>query len=187
MYSTSTWLRSAALSLAVLSAASCADGPSGVTAPQGALAAQSTGPTLLECPTDQTLTSNALVGPLGGVVSVGGHQLVIPPLAVLLPTQFNVTVPASNYMRVDVTAGNGQHYQFHKPVSLKISYARCSRSNIDKENLRIFYVDDNNVILEDMGGTDDKTARTVTIGTDHLSGYIIGQGRTGTDSTTMAQ
>ncbi|HLM67112.1 MAG TPA: hypothetical protein VK358_06280, partial [Longimicrobium sp.] len=87
-----------------------------------------------------------------------------------------VTVPASQYMRVDITAGNGQHYQFQKPVSMTLSYARCTRSNIAKENLRIFYVDDANAILQDMGGTDDKTARTVTTGTDHLSGYVIGQG-----------
>ena len=178
MYTKRTWLRSAALSLSVLAAASCTDAPAagGITAPEQALASQSTGPTLLECPVDRTVSASALVGPLGGVVSVGGHQLIIPPLAVLLPTEFTVTVPASNYLRVDVTAGNGQHYQFQKPVSLTLSYARCTRSDIGKANLRIFYVDDANVILQDMGGTDDKAARTVTTGTDHLSGYVIGEG-----------
>lgn len=177
MYTTRTWLRSAALSLTVLAAASCTDAPAaGITEPAGALAAQSTGPSLLECPVDTSVSAAGLVGPLGGVVSVGGHQLVIPPLAVLVPTQFTVTVPASQYVRVDVTAGNGQHYQFRKPVTLTLSYARCTRSDIAKENLRIYYVDDNNVILEDMGGTDDKSARTVSTGTDHLSGYLIGEG-----------
>ncbi|HEX2206894.1 MAG TPA: hypothetical protein VHG93_04375 [Longimicrobium sp.] len=173
-----TWLRSAALSLSVLAAASCTDAPAagGITAPEGALASNSSGPTPLECPVDSTVSASGLVGPLGGVVGVGGHQLVIPPLAVLLPTQFTVTVPASQYVRVDVTAGNGQHFQFRKPVTLTLSYARCTRSDIDKENLRIYYVDDNNAILEDLGGTDDKNARTVTTGTDHLSGYLIGEG-----------
>lgn len=178
MYPTRTWLRSAALSLTLLGAVACTDGATsaGITAPERALAAQSAGPTLLECPVETSTSASALVGPLGGVVSVAGHQLVIPPMAVTLPTQFNVTVPASQYLRVDVTAGDGQHYQFQKPVTLTLSYARCSRSNIDKESLRIFYVDDANVILQDMGGTDDKAARTVTTGTDHLSGYVIGQG-----------
>lgn len=178
MYSTRTWLRSAALSLAALAAASCTDAPAagGITAPPAALAANSTGPTLLECPAETSSSASALIGPLGGVVSVGGHQLVIPPLAVPVPTQFTVTVPASQYVRVDITAGNGEHYQFQKPVSITLSYARCTRTNIDKENLRIFYVDDSNTILQDMGGTDDKAARTVTTGTDHLSGYLIGQG-----------
>ncbi len=178
MYFARTWPRSAALSLAVLVAASCTDGPAagGITAPQGALAAHSTGPTLLECPVETSSSASSVIGPLGGVVSVGGHQLVVPPLAVPIPTQFTVTVPASQYVRVDITAGNGQHYQFQKPVSITLSYARCSRSNIEKESLRIFYVDDGNAILQDMGGTDDKAARTVTTGTDHLSGYVIGQG-----------
>lgn len=177
MYTMRTWLRSAAIFAGVLSLASCTDGQAeGITAPATALSSASTGPTLLECPAETSTSTSSLIGPLGGVVSVGGHQLVVPPLAVLLPTQFTVTVPASQYLRVDVTAGNGQHYQFQKPVSLTLSYARCTRSNIQKENLRIFYVDDANVILEDMGGTDDKNARTVTTGTDHLSGYVIGQG-----------
>lgn len=177
MYTARTWLRSAALFAAVAATASCTDTQAGaLTAPPAALAAQNTGPTLLECPAETTTSASSLVGPLGGVVNVGGHQLVIPPLAVLVPTTFTVTVPASQYMRVDITAGNGQHYQFQKPVSITLSYARCSRSNIEKENLRIFYVDDANVILQDMGGTDDKPARTVSTGTDHLSGYVIGQG-----------
>lgn len=177
MLSVRTWLRSAALSAAVLAAAGCGDGqPAGITAPAEALTTQSTGPTLLECPAETTTSTSSLIGPLGGVVSVGGHQLVIPPLAVLVPTEFTVTVPASQYVRVDITAGNGEHYQFQKPVSITLSYARCTRSNIEKENLRIFYVDDEDRILQDMGGTDDKDARTVTTGTDHLSGYIIGQG-----------
>lgn len=177
MFTPRTWLRSAALSAAVFVTASCGEvQPGGITAPGEALATQSTGPTLLECPAETATSTSSLIGPLGGVVSVGGHQLVIPPLAVLVPTQFTVTVPASQYVRVDITAGNGQHYQFQKPVSITLSYARCSRSNIEKENLRIFYVDDANTILQDMGGTDDKNARTVTTGTDHLSGYIIGQG-----------
>lgn len=178
MYATRIWLRSAALSLAVLATASCTDGPGAdaLTAPREALANHSTGPTLLECPVSTTTSASALVGPLGGVVSVAGHQLVIPPNAVVMPTQFTVTVPASNYLRVDITAGDGEHYQFERPVTMTLSYARCTRTNINKANLRIFYVDDNNAILQDMGGTDDKSARTVTTGTDHLSGYVIGEG-----------
>ena len=177
MYTIRTWLRSAAVFAGMLSFASCSDGQAeGITAPATALSAAGTGPTLLECPAETSTSTSSLIGPLGGVVSVGGHQLVIPPLAVLVPTQFTVTVPASQYMRVDITAGNGQHYQFQKPVSITLSYARCTRSDINKETLRIFYVDDNNVILQDMGGTDNKAARTVTTGTDHLSGYLIGEG-----------
>lgn len=176
MYNARAWLRSAALLASVVAGASCTDTQAGITTPAGGVAANSAGPEPVECPVETTASASSLIGPLGGVVSVGGHQMVIPPLAVLAPTQFTVTVPASQYMRVDITAGNGQHYQFRKPVSITLSYARCTRSDINKENLRIFYVDDNDVILEDMGGTDDKAARTVTTGTDHLSGYLIGEG-----------
>ena len=178
MFTARTWLRSTALSAAVLAAASCTDGGAGgITAPAGELATSSTGPTLIECPSDVTYSASDVIGATGGAVTVGDHQLVIPPLAVTAPTQFTVTVPASQYMEVDIRAGGQEHYRFDRPVTMTLSYARCTRTNIDKENLRIFYVDtETDAILEDMGGVDDKAARTVTTDTDHLSGYVIGQG-----------
>jgi hypothetical protein len=173
-----TSVRFAALALSALALASCGDAGAGaLTAPDARRAGGSLGPQLIECPSETTVSSSALVGPLGGTVSVGGHSLVIPPLAVLLPTQFTVTAPASSYLELDIRAGSQEHYTFQKPVSLTLSYARCTRSDIDKAPLKVFYIDGaSNAILEDMGGTDNKAARTVTVGTGHLSGYAIGQG-----------
>lgn len=184
-----TPVRFAALALGAAVLASCAEGGAAgrVTAPEAPRASSSLASTLIECPSETSASASALVGPLGGTVAVGGHRLVIPPLAVPLPTEFTVTAPASGYLELDVRAGGQEHYTFQKPVSLTLSYARCTRSDINKAPLRVFYIDPvTNAVLEDMGGTDDKTARTVTIGTGHLSGYAIGQGRTETDSTTTS-
>jgi hypothetical protein len=170
--------RCAALSLAAVFATSCADGSAGpLTGPEGASLAASTGPTALECPVSTSASKTALIGLLGGVIELNGHRVVIPADAVLMPTEFTLTVPASNYVEVDIKAAGQEHYQFRKPVSLTLSYARCTRTNIDKEALRIYYIDSQSkALIDDMGGTDDKAARTVTTGTDHFSGYVIGQG-----------
>lgn len=178
MYMTRNTLRVAALSLAAAFAASCADGSAGpLTGPEGASLATSTGPAPVECPVSTTRSTTATIGLLGGALELDGHRVVIPAEAVLAPTEFTLTVPASNYVEIDIKAAGQEHYQFRKPVSLTLSYARCTRTNIDKEALRIFYIDSRSkALIDDMGGTDDKTARTVTTGTDHFSGYVIGQG-----------
>lgn len=170
--------RLALLSVIALGAAGCLDT---VTSPvaepdAGALwSSTSYGATLLECPVDVTRSVSATIGIDGGVLSLDGHEVAIPVGAVLLPTEFTLTVPASNYVEIDVRAAGQEHFDFLEPVALTISYSRCTRSNIDKKTLRVFYIDSaSNAILEDLGGTDDKTARSVTTSTDHLSDYALG-------------
>lgn len=133
------------------------------------------GAILLECPVDTTRSVTATIDLLGGTLELDGHRVEIPVNAVLLPTEFTLTVPASNYMKIRVRAGDAESYEFAEPVTLTVSYERCTRSNIDKEELRIYHVDsEGNAILQDMGGTDDKELRRVVTGTDHLSDYAIG-------------
>ena len=62
------------------------------------------GTNLLECPTDQTTTTSSIVGLLGGVVQLGATSISIPAGALLAPTPIRVTIPASTYMEIDVTA-----------------------------------------------------------------------------------
>lgn len=155
--------------------ASCSDLVVPSAAPETPRLSSTTGATLLECPKETADSAGALIGPLGGTLQLNGHEVTIPLNAVLLPTQFRLVEPASNYMEVQVRAGDQEHFQFQRPVSLRISYARCTRSNIEKASLRIYHTDETTkAILADMGGTDDKTARVVTTSTDHLSGYTIG-------------
>lgn len=174
-----TLLRALAFPAALAALASCTPDvdPARLTAPDAPARSTAFGATLVECPANQTQTSSALIGALGGTLSVGNHRMVVPPLAVLGLGTFTMTVPASNYLEVEIRANGQEHYQFHRPVTLTLDYSRCTRSNIDKSPLRIFYIDPvNKQILQDLGGVDDKAARTVTVGTNHLSGYAIGEG-----------
>jgi hypothetical protein len=168
-------LRTLALPATLLGLGSCAD----VVQPTAADArlSHSSAPTLVECPTDVTQSTSATIDLLGGTLELDGHKLVIPANAVLLPTDFTLTVPAGKYVKIDLKADGAEHFQFEKPVSMTISYARCTRANIDKiekHNLDIFYVDGNNAILENFGGEQDTANKTVTTSTDHFSGYAIG-------------
>lgn len=170
--------RLAALLLLGLIPAACSEA---ATAPQvqkpadAAYSSVTYGATLLECPAEVTRSVSATVGAAGGVLELDGHRLSIPLGAVLAPTKFTLTAPASNYVELDVQAGSSGHYQFRKPVQLAISYARCTRDNINRDDLHIYYVDgETKEVIQDLGGFDDKSARVVTSSTDHLSDYALG-------------
>lgn len=168
--------RSISVAAAALFLVSCdAPEPTAALAPGDALRSTTSGAILLECPTDVTKSVTGTIDLLGGTLELDGHQVVFPANAVLLPTEFTLTVPASNYLEIKVKPVGADSYEFSKPVSLTMSYSRCTRSNVDKKSLKIFYIDSGTkAILENMGGTDNKTARTVTTDTDHFSGFSVG-------------
>jgi len=162
----------AVLAFAVLSG--CTD--QAPTEPQAASFGSQSEPSLLVCPTNQTQSATAVIGALGGTVAVGGSSITLPPAAVLEPTTITLTVPASNYMEVDITANDAEHFDFLVPATVTISYARCSRSNINLKPLSVWYIDSLlKSLLQNMGGIDNKLLRTVTFTTDHLSGYSIAE------------
>lgn len=156
----------------VLLAVGCAETP---LQPEGEpVFSTSSGAVLLECPINQTQSTSGTIGVLGGILELDGHSVVLPPGAVLLPTRISLTVPASNHLKVQFQAGGSEHFEFLEPISITISYARCTRSNIDRVTLGIWHIDDQNQLLSNKGGYDDKVARRVTATSDHFSNYAVG-------------
>src|SRR4051812_1281138 len=116
-----------AATFAVFALAACADGP---TAP----AARTTpptpdapsdllwwgGPSYLACPTTETQQATALIGPLGGLLSLGTDAISFPSGAVETPTLFAYTVPAGRLMKVDLSAVDVAHYVFDTSVTVTI-------------------------------------------------------------------
>jgi hypothetical protein len=87
-----------------------------------------------------------------------------------------LTVPPSKYVEIEVRVNGLPHFQFAQPVTVVLDYSRCTRSDIDRAPLSVWNIDPlTKALLEDMGGVDDKSARTVTFTTDHFSGYAIAQ------------
>lgn len=128
--------------------------------------------TLAVCPTDQTQSTSSILGALGGTVSIGGTSVVIPLGALLSSTNIALTIPASQYMEIGVTA-NGGHFLFQQPIAITIDYSRCS-SDIQAKTLSVWNIDPGtHQLLKNMGGIDNKLTHQITFTTIHLSGYAI--------------
>ena len=134
---------------------------------------------LIECRTDVSESASLNLDARGGTVSVGGYSVTVPAGALPDLGLFNVslTVPASKYVEVEVRVNGLPHFTFLTPVTVVIDYSRCTRSDIDREPLRVWQIDPlTNLFIREMPGVlDDKIARTVTFTTGHFSGYAVAQ------------
>lgn len=139
-----------------------------------ALSLASTGPVLIECPVATDTATTGMIDATGGAVLLNQHALRLPLLAVSAPTHFELRAPVSNYMELTVRGDQQDSFSFNEPVSITIDYSRCTRTNIDHDDLTVWQIDPvTKALLEPMGGVDDKVARTVTFETDHLSTYSL--------------
>ena len=129
---------------------------------------------LVVCPTSETRTTHALIGPLGGTLSLGATTVGIPSGALSVPTLITLTIPASQYMEIDVRANDLTSFIFNKAVGVRIDYSRCTDPALARARLNVWHIDAaTKELLEFMGGVDDKAAHTVTFTTGHLSAYAI--------------
>lgn len=128
----------------------------------------------LPCPTTDTFTATKTIGLWGGTVSAGGSSITLPFGAVLSPTTITLTVPPSEYMEVDIRANGRDHHTFVLPVTIEIGYQRCTDPAFDEGPLVAWYWDSLlDILLEPFPSVDDKTARTVTFESGHLSVFVI--------------
>lgn len=131
-------------------------------------------PSLVECPTSDSSSTTAVVGPLGGLVSAGGASISIPAGALLEPVAVTVSVPRSQYVEIDVSVAGTEHFVFESPVSVTVPYGRCNRGDLNLVPLTVWYIDGSTkALLAPMPSVDDKVSRTVTFTTGHLSGYAV--------------
>jgi hypothetical protein len=113
--------------------------------------------------------------PDGGTLGARGTSITIPAGAVPTPTAFEVVVPVSPYMEVEIHAVGQAGYAFAQPAAITINYARCPADAVPADAaLEGVYVESGTRrVLERMGGTADKTGKKITFSTPHLSGYIV--------------
>jgi len=128
--------------------------------------------TLAVCPSDQAQSASSDLGPLGGTVSLGGTSVLLPVGALLSSTSMELTIPASQYMEIGVTA-NGGHFFFQQPITITIDYSRCS-PDIQEKTLSVWNIDpDTHRLIQNMGGVDNKLTHQISITTIHVSGYAL--------------
>ena len=162
----------------IMSGTSCLDSTTAPTAPMRSpvAARRDDAPALqlLSCPADEGQQATGLLGLLGGTLSLGGNSLHLPLGGLLSAQLFQVVVPASQYMEVDVHAVGLTSFLFQRPATITIDYSRCADSIPEGAQLHVVYIDsDTKAVLEDMGGADDSLAHRITFSTPHLSGYAV--------------
>jgi hypothetical protein len=95
---------------------------------------------------------------------------------VIASTLLRVTVPASTYMEVDVTANDLLSFLFVKPVTITIDYSRCPTSVTAGKALTVWHINtQTKALIANMNGVNDPARRKISFTTTHLSGYAIAQ------------
>lgn len=131
-------------------------------------------PKKLWCPTSTTQSATADIGPLGGIISVAGTSINVPVGALLSTVTMTVTVPASNYMEIDISVAGVDHFLFESPTTVTVNYARCTNVWLLTPPLTAWYIDsETKALISPMPSVDNRVLRTVTFTTDHLTGFIL--------------
>lgn len=81
-------------------------------------------------------TSTALVGPAGGVLSRGNHQLLIPPGALNQTVKISFTLLASTYLECELKPYG---LKLNTPARLLLSYNGACDGNLDESSLKVAY------------------------------------------------
>jgi hypothetical protein len=122
---------------------------------------------LLTCSRQPYAITRQTIGPKGGVISVGTHQLVIPNGA--LTTQTSITAEqisgSTNSVRF-----SPEGLRFQQPAVLTMTYDNCAVVLLQK---RIVYTTEQLKILEILNSLDLFRKKSVTAPIDHFSRYAV--------------
>jgi hypothetical protein len=123
---------------------------------------------LMRCEPRDFQADAAIIGPNGGTLHVGEHELVIPKGA--LDHEELITAEAPTSSLVDVRF-QPEGLQFSEAAQLKLSYKRCVRPT--SADLFVAYLGQNNKVLELPPSRDQKVDDDVEADIGHFSRYAI--------------
>lgn len=186
MFATRRFVSVLAIALAAVVLTSCADDHAPPTAPVAPIAPDPSligdvlggvtgtvgdlakGLGLVTCNVRTTETASQVIGPNGGVLRVGRHQLYVPPRALKQHVRISAVAPKGQYVQIHFEP---QGLQFERKTALTMSYADCSL--LSPLRLKIVYVNDNLEILEVLPTLTSVLTRTATAPVDHFSRYML--------------
>ncbi|MDQ2766451.1 MAG: hypothetical protein M3Y30_04775 [Gemmatimonadota bacterium] len=122
---------------------------------------------LLPCsvPTEQWNTAS--IGPKGGRLNVGPHQLVIPAGALHSQTQITAHAVRGNHVRVEFSPSG---LQFATPATLTLSYGACAPRN---KPVQVVYLLDDQHVTETEPSKDHRLIKSVEASIRHFSSYAV--------------
>lgn len=121
---------------------------------------------------------SAIIGPIGGILEVQDHDLIIPAGAVAQPTAFTMTVIEGRSVEVDLRAIDPETGEdvgekgFNRPVQLALSYADARIKNRHVDDLVIVRVHEDGT-REVLPSTVNRETQQVTAELDHFSRYVL--------------
>jgi hypothetical protein len=123
---------------------------------------------LLRCEPQDYAGSAAIIGPNGGTIKVGGHELVIPKGALAREELIVAEAPPSSLVDVRFSPHG---LQFGKPAQLTLSYKDCVRPT--SSEFLIAYLGEGRQVLELPPSVDHKGNNEVEAAIDHFSRYAV--------------
>jgi hypothetical protein len=122
---------------------------------------------LLRCEPRVLEGDAAIIGPQGGTLHIGDHELVIPRGALSEEQLIVGEAPTSSLVDVEFEP---EGLQFLKPVQLTLSYKGCL---VPPGNLLVAYLGTGNRILELPASTDYRSYSEVIAEIHHFSRYAV--------------
>jgi hypothetical protein len=128
----------------------------------------------LTCDVQVLAPQTRLIGPAGGVIQIGRHQLEIPAGALDGYVAITASVPFGSGSAIEF-APHG--LQFNVPVQITLDYSGCT---LPENSYRsVVYTDASaaGIVLDGMPSLDSASSHKIVALTDHFSGYIVAWGR----------
>jgi hypothetical protein len=147
---------------------SCTEGPP--VGPEADLVGSALAPTgLMRCTPLAADSVTQTIGPAGGTLTVGAHQLSVPAGALLEPTTITAVAPSDT---VNTVRFQPEGLVFQQSPTLTMSYANCDGLGalVPKQ---IVYTTDALNIIESLLSTDDQLSQQVTAQLQHFSTYAV--------------
>jgi hypothetical protein len=126
-------------------------------------------PELLACAPQEYTAEAELIGPDGGSIKIGPHELKIPAGALDHEVVISAVAPVSTLVEVQLQP-EGLHFQV--PVKLKLNYSQCVQPPYWLK-LFMVYLSDDGRVLEITASRDKKGLKTVVGYLEHFSRYAI--------------
>ena len=126
---------------------------------------------LFQCTPQPFAADTEVIGPEGGVLTMGKHQLVIPAGALSQPVRIIGSAPVDHVVSVEFQPEGLQFNPDHLP-RLTLDYSACPLVPVLLPK-RIAYTDDNLNILSYLLSIDNLLQRRVTGQVHHFSRYAI--------------
>ncbi len=128
------------------------------------------GKKLIACESNARSASGvATIGPEGGRLRMGAHELVIPAGALARSTEIGGEVVGGAGLAVRFSPHG---LQFSRPAVLTLNYAGCAAAQ--RQAVSVVYVDDaTSAVLETPPSADNKRAQVVRAAIAHFSVYAL--------------